>query len=121
MLLRILGLASRSCDGNPAMWRDPNVEKCSTVDIVHIREEVYNLNSTSNLTLPIQIITEELATATEKNTTSTFPNDLQSVINITRDIIRLICEGLAIHTYLLARPYQLTQVKVSNILTINVR
>ena len=71
------------------MWQDPNVEDCHTEDIPHIREEVNNLINSSNLTLPIQNITKELARATEKNTTSIFPNDLQSVINITRDIIRL--------------------------------
>ena len=84
----ILGLASRSCNGDPAVWQDPNVENCSTEDINQIRNDVNNLNNASNLTLSIQSITEELARATEKNTTSIFPKDLQSAINITRDIIK---------------------------------
>ena len=70
------------------MWQDPNVENCSTEDINQIRNDVNNLNNASNLTLSIQSITEELARATEKNTTSIFPKDLQSAINITRDIIK---------------------------------
>ena len=89
------------------MWQDPNVEDCHTEDIPHIREEVNNLIDTSNLTRPgvIQNITEEFARVTEKNATSIFPNDLQSAISITRDIIRLTCEGLAIHKILISISY----------------
>ena len=89
----ILGLASRLCDGDPAMWHDPNVENCSTVEITNVRETVNNLmeNSNDSLSKVVENITEELARGTEKNITI-FPNDLQNVINITRDIIRLICQ-----------------------------
>ena len=38
--LFVLGLASRLCDGSPAVWQDPNVENCSTVEITRIEEEV---------------------------------------------------------------------------------
>ena len=97
----ISGYASRLCDGDPAMWQDPNVENCHTEDIPHIREEVNNLLNASNLTCPgvIQNIVEEFARVTEKNATSIFPNDLQSAINITRDIIRLTCEWLSTNIY----------------------
>ena len=105
MLHIILGLASRLCDGDPAVWHDPNVENCSTVVITEIREEVNNLmavvkaRNISNHTLLsifVQNITNDLARNTEINTTNTiFPNDLQTAIYIISDIIRLIYKYLA--------------------------
>ena len=43
----IVGLVTRLCDGNPAMWQPSNVDNCSTVEITRIREEVNNLNAIS--------------------------------------------------------------------------
>ena len=104
ILFLILGLASRLCDGDPADWHDPNVENCSTVEITKIREEVNNLmaifaafhnpnNSDRTLTIQpdiLQTITEELVTNINKNDIAILPNDLENVISIVEDIIRLI-------------------------------
>jgi len=38
----ILGLASRLCDGDPAVWHNPNIENCSIVEITRLTEEVNN-------------------------------------------------------------------------------
>ena len=100
--MRILGLASRLCDGDPAMWHDPNVENCSTVEITKIREEVNNLrfifaafqnpnNSDHTLTIEPEILktmTEALATNTDKDDIPILPNDLRNVISTVEDIIR---------------------------------
>ena len=106
----ILGLASRLCDGDPAMWLDPNVENCSTVEITKIKEEVNNLmaifaafqnpnNTDRTLTIQpdiLQTITEELVTNTNKNDKAILPNDLENAISIVENIIRLVCTGLLI-------------------------
>ena len=87
------------------MWLDSNVENCSTVEITKIKEEVNNLmavfaafqnpnNSDRTLTIEpdiLQTITEELVTNTNKNDIAILPNDLEDVISIVEDIIRLIC------------------------------
>jgi len=100
----ILGLASRLCDGDPAVWQDPNVENCSTVEIAVITEEVNKLNAifeasqnseNSDRTIMVepevlQSITGELASVTDKNDTSILPNDLGDTINTVGTIIRLI-------------------------------
>ena len=95
-----LGLASRLCDDDPAVWHDPNVENCSTVEIVQIKVAVNNILaisrqnlSNSDLTLAIepeilQNITNDLATVIDKNDTSILPNDLDNVINTVGAIIR---------------------------------
>ena len=99
--LFIVGLASRSCDGNPAVWQDPNVENCSTVEIIKIKEEVRNLMATyyasrisenSDRTVIVepdilQSITGDLANITDKNTTI-LPNDLEDAINTTEILLR---------------------------------
>ena len=100
--LFVLGLASRLCDGDPAVWHDPNVENCSTVEITKIREEVNNLltiveaiqnRNNSNRTLTVepevlQTITEELATNTDKNDIAILPDDLDNVISSVENILR---------------------------------
>ena len=99
--LFILGLASRLCDGNPAVWQDPNVENCFTVEIIKIKEEVINLNATyyasrisenSDRTIIVepdilQSITGELANITDRNTVI-LPNDLEDAINTIETILR---------------------------------
>ena len=100
--LFVLGLASRLCDGDPAVWHDPNVENCSTVEITNIREEVNNLltiveaiqnpnNSNRTLTVEpevLQTITEELATNTDTNDIAILPDDLDNVISSVESILR---------------------------------
>ena len=103
-MLTVLGLASRLCDGSPAVWQDPNVENCSTVEITKIQEEVKILmdvflasqNSiSSDRTVMVesgtlQSITEELANVTDKNDTVILPNDLENTIETTKIILRFI-------------------------------
>ena len=86
------------------MWHDPNVESCSTVEIIRITEEINNIVAISNArqnlnnsdrTLAVepevlQTITDDLATITDKNDTSILPNDLDNTVNIVGAIIRLI-------------------------------
>ena len=97
-----LGLASRLCDGDPAVWQPPNVEECSTVEITKLTEEVENLNaifeatqnsSNSDRTVMVepevlQSITDELAVVTDKNDTSLLPNDLGDTIDTLGTILR---------------------------------
>ena len=106
-----LGLATRLCDGAPAMWQPPNVAECSTVEITRITEEVENLNaifeatqnsSNSDRTVMVdpevlESITGELASVTEKdeNTTSFLPNDLEDTIDTLGTILRYIVDILA--------------------------
>ena len=92
--INVLGLASRLCDGSPAVWQDPNVENCSTVEITRIQEEVQNLmniieatrnSNNSDRTIMVepealQFITGELASVTDKNETTLLPNDLGNTI-----------------------------------------
>ena len=102
MIFIILGNVSRLCDGDPAVWHEPDVENCSTVEITKIREEVMAIveaiqnrtNSNSTFTVEpevIETITEELATNTDKNDMAIFPNDLVNSFSTVEDIIRLIC------------------------------
>ena len=100
----ILGLASRLCDGDPAVWDAPNVENCSTVEITRITEAVENLNSiflasqnpnNSDRTIMVepevlQSITGELASVTTKDDAAILPNDLGDTINTLGTILRLI-------------------------------
>ena len=98
-----LGLATRLCDGNPAVWHDPNVENCSTVEITRITEEVNYLmaisaasrdpnNSDRTVVIEsdvLQSITSELSSATNKSDDPILPNDLISIINTVGDLLRL--------------------------------
>ena len=98
----ILGLALRLCDGDPAVWHDPNVEECSTVEITRIKEEVQNLvaifeatqnTNNSDRTIMVEpevleLITSELASVTDKNDTSILPNDLGDTIDSVGAIIK---------------------------------
>ena len=91
------------------MWHYPNVENCSTVEITKIKEEINNLRAiveanqnvnNSNRTLTVkpevlQIITDELATNTDKNNITILPNDLKNVISTVEDIIR--CFYILLH------------------------
>ena len=102
--LFVVGLASRLCDGSPAVWQDPNVENCSTVEIIRIQEEVKNLmtvflafqssNSSDRTVIvepgTLQFISGELANVTYKNNTSILPNDLEDTINTAEIILRFI-------------------------------
>ena len=106
----ILGLASRLCDGDPAVWHDPNVDSCSTVEITRIAEEVNKLtaivaasqnpeDSDRTITVEsddIEIISRDLASATDKNNASILPNDLESTINTVGNIIRFVCQGVVL-------------------------
>ena len=96
-----IGLASRLCDGEPAAWQDPNVENCSTVEIIRINEEVQNLRSvfesiqndnSSDRTVMVepevlQDITGELASVTDRDAVI-LPNDLNDTVNIVETILR---------------------------------
>ena len=102
--LFVAGLASRLCDGSPAVWQDPNVENCSTVEIIRIQEEVKNLmtiflaflssNSSDRTVIvepdTLQFISGELANVTYKNDTGILPNDLEDTINTAEIILRFI-------------------------------
>ena len=101
-MLTVLGLASRLCDGSPAVWQDPNVENCSTVEITRIQEEVENLmnifeatrnSNNSDRTIMVepevlQSITGELASVTNKNETTLLPNDLGNTLETMETILR---------------------------------
>ena len=101
-LIVVLGLALRSCDGDPAVWDAPNIENCSTVEITRIKEEVNDLlaiflasqnpnNSDRTIMIEsnaVQSITSDLAIATDKNDTAILPNDLENIIDIVGDILR---------------------------------
>ena len=81
------------------------MENCSTVEITKIKEEINNLmatfaayhnpnNSDRTLTIQpniLQTITGELVTNTDKNDIAILPNDLENIIGIVENIIRLIC------------------------------
>ena len=83
------------------------MDNCSTVEITKITEEVNELiaifvasqnpyNSDRNITVhsdDIEIITSDLASATDKNNTSILPNDLQNTINTLGNITRFVCQG----------------------------
>ena len=98
------GVASRLCDGDLAVWQDPNVENCSTVEITRIKEEVemlmaifaanQNVNNSDRTIMVepevIQSITGELADATTEKDRSILPNDLRNVIDTTGAIIKYI-------------------------------
>ena len=102
MYIFILGLASRLCDGHPAVWHDPNIENCSTVEITRLTEEVYNIVATFDVgqnfsnfdntimieAQALQTITGELASITDKSDTAILPNDLENIINIIEAILR---------------------------------
>ena len=99
----ILGLASRLCDGDPAVWHDPNIENCSTVEITRLTEEVNNFvaifearenfnNFDNTIMIEPQVlrtVTGELANITDKNDSAILPNDLDNTINIIGAIVRL--------------------------------
>ena len=99
-----LGLATRSCDGDPAVWQPPNVDECSTVEITRIREEVENLNAifeatqnsnNSDRTIMVepevlQSITGELASVTNKEDTAILPKDLGDTINTVGTVLKLV-------------------------------
>ena len=103
-ILKILGLATRLCDGDPAAWKPPNVDECSTVEITRIKEEVENLNAifaatqdpnNSDRTIMVepevlQSITGELASVTTKEDTTILSNDLGDTINTIGTVLRLL-------------------------------
>ena len=109
----MLGLASRLCDGDPAVWHVPNVEECSTVEIIRIKEEVDNLmaifdasqnpnnSDRTDMVEPevLQSITDELASVTYKNDTAILPNDLGDTIDTVGTILRLGCFALCRNIY----------------------
>ena len=109
------------------MWHDPNVENCSTIEITKIKEEINNLRAiveanqnvnNSNRTLTVkpevlQIITDELATNTDKNNITILPNDLKNVISTVEDIIR--CFYINVRTYVYSQPLQLAGVPGYNL------
>ena len=90
------------CDGDPAVWRTPNVENCSTVEITRIKEEVNDLlaifsasrnpnNSDRTVMIEsnvVQSITSDLTSVTDKYRTAILPNDLENIIDIVGDILR---------------------------------
>jgi len=102
------------------VWHDPNVESCSTVEIIRITEEINNIVAISNarqnlnnsdLTLAVepevlQTITDDLATITDKNDSSILPNDLDNTINIIGAIIRLIMYNYVEIYYILYIDYK---------------
>ena len=108
-LIVVLGLASRSCDGDPAVWDAPNVEECSTVEITRIAEEVNNLSDiyadcyqntdNSDCTRLIiepemfQFVIDQLASITGNIDRAILPNDLRHIIMTTKIILRLILIG----------------------------
>ena len=113
LLFYMLGLASRLCDGDPAVWHVPNVEECSTVEIIRIKEEVDNLmaifdasqnpnnSDRTDMVEPevLQSITDELASVTYKNDTAILPNDLGDTIDTVGTILRLGCFALCRNIY----------------------
>ena len=98
-----LGLATRLCDGNPAVWHDPNVDNCSTVEITRITEVVNHLmvisaasrdpnNSDRTVVIEsdvLQSITSELSSATDRSDGAILPNDLINIIDTVGDLLRL--------------------------------
>ena len=106
-LIVVLGLASRTCDGDPAVWDAPNVEECSTVEITRIKEEISNLmdiltafqnTNNSDRTIIIepemfQFIIDQLASITGNMDRAILPNDLRGIIMATGTILRLILIG----------------------------
>ena len=93
----------RQCDGNPAVWHDPNVDNCSTVEITRITAEVDYLiaifaasqdpkNSDRKVVIEhdvLQSITSELLSATNKRDGSILLNDLINIIDTVGDLLRL--------------------------------
>ena len=84
------------------------MDNCSTVEITRITEEVNKLtaivaasqnpnDSDRTITVKsddIEIISSDLASATDKNNTSILPNDLENTINTVGNIIRFVCQGV---------------------------
>ena len=80
------------------------MQNCSTVEIIRIREEVVNLmaifaasqnpmNSDRTVVVEtevLELITSDLASATDKNDTTILPNDLNDTISTTGLILRYI-------------------------------
>ena len=101
-----VGLASRLCDGDPAVWHDPNVDNCSTVEITRITEETKEIMATfeaiqdpnnSDRTVTIEpdaldSITHDLANATDHNDTVILPNDLENSLDTVEVVLRYICK-----------------------------
>ena len=98
----ILGLATRLCDGDPAVWQPPNVDECSTVEITRIAEEVNYLlaivaasqdpnNSDRTTTIEFDVfesLSDELASAIDKDNTTILPNDLRNTIESVVGLLR---------------------------------
>ena len=98
----ILGLATRLCDGDPAVWQPPNVDECSTVEITRIAEEVNYLlaivaasqdpnNSDRTTTIEsdaFESLSDELASAIDKDNTTILPNDLRNTIESVGGLLR---------------------------------
>ena len=98
-MYKYLGLASRLCDGDPVAWQAPNVESCSTVEIIRIKEEVDTIiaavqNPNSTIVVKpdnVETITSELASATDIIERAIFPNDLRSTIDTIEAILKYVC------------------------------
>ena len=109
-----VGLASRLCDGDPAVWHDPKVDNCSTVETTRITEEVKEIMATfaaiqdpnnSDRTVTIEpdaldSITDDLANATDHNDTVILPNDLENSLDTVEAVLRYIYK-YAIYPYYL--------------------
>ena len=105
--MRISGLATRLCGGEfdgPAVWGDPNVDDCSTVEITKITEDVEQLMATfaaiedpsnSDRTVTVESdafesITGDLANATDKDDAVILPNDLENAIETVEAVLRFV-------------------------------
>ena len=100
----ILGLATRLCDGDPAVWQPSNVDECSTVEITRIAEEINYLlaivaasqdPNNSNRTTTIESdtfesLSDELANAIDKDNTTILPNDLRNTIESVGGLLRYV-------------------------------
>ena len=98
----ILGLATRLCDDDPTVWQPPNVDECSTVEITRIAEEVNYLlaivaasqdpnNSDRTTTIEsdaFESLSDELASAIDKDNTTVLPNDLRNTIESVGSLLR---------------------------------
>ena len=108
----ILGLATRLCGGEvggPAVWDNPNVDNCSTVEITKIAEEVKQLMATfaaiedpsnSDRTVTVESdafesITGDLANATDKGDAVILPNDLENAIETVEAVLRFVYKNMS--------------------------
>ena len=107
----VLGLASRLCAGDPAVWHEPNVDNCSTVEITRIQEEVQmqlnifvatqNSNNSDRTIMVdpevLESISGELASVTNNSDTAILPNDLNNTINTLGTFLMLVYKYFITH------------------------